>query len=277
MSSHSANTLILRAGQTQAALDPSDRGLAYGDGLFETILVHAGQPVWWPQHWQRLQRGAKVLALALPDEASLRAACDGLLRNAPSRCVLKLIITRGSGGRGYRPPEVAEPVTIISWHPMPQATGPVRLRWCELRWARQPRLAGIKHLNRLEQVLARAEWSDPEIFDGLVCDTDDQVISATSANVFAFIGGRWQTPPLVAAGIAGLARAWVLQHVQGAIEAELSRAEIESAEALFLCNALRGILVVRQLEDRHWAEHPALSTLLAQFATAEPAFAFQES
>ena len=277
MSSASDNTILLRADEVLAAIDPADRGLAYGDGLFETLLVHASQPVWWDAHWQRLQRGAAVLGMVLPDEAVLRAASDKLLQQAPTRCVLKLIITRGSGGRGYRPPDPAQALTVLSFHPEPQAQDPVRLRWCDLRWALQPRLAGIKHLNRLEQVLARAEWSAPDIFDGLVLDTEDRLVSATSANVFALVQGRWCTPPLRDCGIAGLMRAWVLQNLPGAAEAELRVADIEAAEAVFLCNAVRGILPVRQLAGREWFAHPAVAGLRRQLALAEPAFALQET
>jgi 4-amino-4-deoxychorismate lyase len=271
------NVLILRAGQVQPALDPADRALAYGDGLFETMLVHAGEPVWWAQHWQRLQRGAAVLAMDLPDQSWLRAACETLLKKAPARCVLKIIVSRGSGGRGYRPPLLAQPVAILSWHPAPETVGPVRLRWCELHWAVQPRLAGIKHLNRLEQVLARAEWADPAIFDGLVLDTRGHVVSATSANVFALVDGRWCTPALHGSGIAGLLRAWVLETVEGAVEADLTVTDIESAEAVFLCNAVRGILPVRQLGDRVWPAHPAIAALSQALAAAQPAFELQET
>ena len=271
------NVLILRAGQVQLAIDAADRGLAYGDGLFETLLVHDGQPVWWAQHWQRLQRGAAVLAMDIPAEAPLLSACQTLLTQAPARCVLKIIVSRGSGGRGYRPPMPAEPVAILSWHPAPEAVGLVRLRWCELRWAVQPRLAGIKHLNRLEQVLARAEWTDPAVFDGLVLDTEGRVVSATSANVFALVNGRWCTPPVQSCGIAGLLRAWILENVESGVEADLTVAQIESAQAVFLCNAVRGILAVRQLGDRVWPAHPAIAALSQALASAQPAFAMQET
>lgn len=271
-----ANSIILRAGQSQVAVDPSDRALAYGDGLFETLLVHAGEPVWWPEHWRRLERGAAVLGIALPDQETLRQASAQLLQKAPQRCVLKIVVSRGSGGRGYGLPEAAEPTTIISWHRVPETVGPVQLRWCEMRWAVQPRLAGIKHLNRLEQVLARAEWTDPEIFDGLVLDTEGRVVSATSANVFALVQGRWCTPPVHRCGIAGLMRAWILGNAAGAVEADLRAPDIESAEALFLCNAVRGILPVRRLGGREWPAHPALTELRQALGAAQPAFALQE-
>ena len=229
------------------ALD--DRGLAYGDGVFETLLVHVGEPVWWSEHWQRLLCGAKVLKIPAPNEAIVRNACQTLLENH-AECVLKIILSRGSGGRGYAAPDNPEPRIIISVHRAPiRIQEPVTLRWCDTRLARQPLLAGIKHLNRLEQVLARNEWKDQNIFDGLMCDTENNVVCATSANVFVKIKGQWSSPKINQAGIAGIARAWVFKQWPKTQEAHLSRLEVEQAEAIFICNAVRGILAVKRLGD----------------------------
>lgn len=271
------NARLLRGDASVSSLDPCDRGLAYGDGVFETLLVHDGQPVWWDEHWRRMRQGAEALALPLPSEARLRGEAATLLRDAPARCVLKIVCTRGVGGRGYRPPAVAEPSTVLSWHEAPAPVAPVNLRWCQTTWAVQPRLAGIKHLNRLEQVLARAEWDDPDIFEGIACDTEDRVVSATSANLFARIGERWLTPRVHRCGVAGIARAWVLGNLAGAAEADLSAAEISRADALFLCNAVRGILPVRRLGLREWPDDPAVASLRRKLGEAQPAFAIQES
>ncbi|HEU0153100.1 MAG TPA: aminodeoxychorismate lyase [Arenimonas sp.] len=255
------------------ALDPADRGLAYGDGLFSTLRVHAGQPVWWDAHWARLARDAARLGLAVPDADWLRGEVDALLAAQDGPAVLKLVLTRGAGGRGYRFDADAAPTLVLSRHPLPPAArAPLSLRWCRLRMARQPALAGIKHLNRLEQVLARAEWDDPAIDEGLLLDTDGRVACATSANVFARIEGRWLTPRVDACGVAGVARAWVLAHAPDAAEATLAPAALEAADALFLCNAVRGILPVGRLGDRTWAPHPALAELQRHLGRAEPAF-----
>jgi 4-amino-4-deoxychorismate lyase len=267
---------VLRNGRVRLWLEPDDRGLAYGDGVFESLLVHQGQPVWWREHWDRLLRGAKVLGLPAPDQAQVRRECENLVVDSP-RAVLKIILTRGSGGRGYAAPDDPIPTVVISRHLAPPSEQePVTLRWCQTALAIQPALAGIKHLNRLEQVLARAEWNDPNIFDGIMCDTEDRVIAATSANIFALIGGRWLTPGVERCGIAGTARAWVLANVPGAAEADLNSAEISRADALFLCNAVRGILPVRRLGLREWPDHEAIARLRRQLAAAQPAFAIQE-
>jgi 4-amino-4-deoxychorismate lyase len=266
-------SLLFRGEQRISALDAGDRGLAYGDGLFETALVRDGLVVWWPAHLARLSEGAARLRIPMPDAAWLGSQLAAFVAQAPARAVLKLILTRGSGGRGYAAPDAVEPTLAISLHaaPAPVAT-PLTLRWCDTRLAIQPALAGLKHLNRLEQVLARAEWRDPAIHEGLMLDTDGQVGCATAANVFALVDGRWLTPPVQRRGVAGVARAWVLASEPAAAEAELTPAQVESADALFLCNAVRGILPVGRLGDRSWAPHPALAALQRRLGRSEPAF-----
>ena len=254
----------------------NDRGLAYGDGVFETILVHAGEPVWWSEHWQRLLHGVEVLKIPAPNEAMVRNACQALLVNH-DHCVLKIIFTRGSGGRGYAAPDNPEPRIIISVHPAPiKIQEPVTLRWCETKLARQPLLAGIKHLNRLEQVLARNEWQDENIFDGLMCDTENNVVCATSANVFVKLQGQWLSPYCDLAGIAGIARAWVFKQWPNTQEAHLSRLEVEQAEAIFICNAVRGILTVTRLGDAVFPVDQDVRDLQKQLAKEQPAFAIGE-
>lgn len=266
-------TLIFRGTQRTGAIDAADRGLAYGDGLFETALVHDGLVVWWPAHLARLSEGAARLHIPMPDVAWLASQLAGFIAPAPARAVLKLVLTRGVGGRGYAAPEVVEPTLCLSLHAAPAIVpAPVALRWCDTRLAIQPALAGIKHLNRLEQVLARAEWTDPAIHEGLMLDAEGRLGCATAANVFALREGRWLTPPVQRRGVAGVARGWVLANEPGAAEAELSRAQVESADALFLCNAVRGILPVGRLGDRSWAPHPALAALQRRLGRSEPAF-----
>lgn len=266
-------TAIYRGHERVPAPDPADRGLAYGDGLFETMRVSGGVVPWWDAHAARLAKGARRLGIPTPDAAFLAGEAAALLATAPAGAVLKLVLTRGVGGRGYSPPEVTVPTLVLSVHPLPAPfEGPLTLRWCDTRLALQPRLAGLKHLNRLEQVLARAEWSDPGVQEGLMLDAAGRVTCATAANVFALVGGRWLTPALHEAGVAGIARGWVLANAPGAQEAELRPADIESAEALFLCNAVRGILPVGRLGSIAWAPHPALDELRRRLRRDVPAF-----
>ncbi|MDW5378891.1 aminodeoxychorismate lyase [Halomonas sp. HP20-15] len=237
------------AGPQDAGVPFDDRGLAYGDGLFETVLVRDGQPLLWDYHLARLQRGCAVLGMDAPAEASLAAlpaaAGSGL-------AVLKMIVTRGSGGRGYQPP--AEPEPRLRWQL--SAFEPRRERWqhgvavrhCRLRLAEQPALAGIKHLNRLENVLARREWSSPEIAEGLLSSASGRLIEATSMNVFWRRDGRWQTPPLERCGVAGTLRAALLERLD-IDEVELESATLEAVEGLCLGNSVQGVWPVTALES----------------------------
>lgn len=253
------------------------RGFAYGDGVFETMRAIGGSIPWWPGHRARLALGAARLRIPLPAAERMETALHDWLalhRDA----VIKLIVTRGSGGRGYSPALDAAPVwaLIASTPPPPSRPGGLALRWCETRLAQQPLLAGIKHGNRLEQIMARAEWRDPDIDEGLMRDTDGHVVAATAANLFVLREGRWWTPPVDRCGIAGVCRSWALRAF-AAGERRLNADEVESADALVLCNAVRGILPVARLGDRIWAPHPAVADARRRLAAVHPAFAIDSN
>jgi len=260
------------------ALDPRDRGLAYGDGVFETILIHRGVPVWWDAHIARLLRGCATLGIVAPILDFLRVEADALIEQCACG-VLKIIVTRGVGERGYAPLSNAPPTIVLSLSdaPAPPPRDGLNLRWCDTPLAIQPRLAGLKHLNRLEQVLARAEWNDgdldePVFHEGLQCDTTGRVVGATSANLFVLRNERWLTPPVADCGIAGVCRSWILGNITETAEAVVARADVESADAIVLCNAVRGILPVAALGSRRWPPNAQAIALRQSLAEAEPAF-----
>ena len=259
---------VLVNGNPVAHVAADDRGLSYGDGLFETILFVAGRAPLWPRHLARLTDGCTRLHLPMPDPDLLAheaaQACASV-----ARAVVRITLTRGSGPRGYALPTNAQPTRIVAASPAPE-TPPgwyhhgIRVRECALRLSEQPLLAGIKHLNRLEQVLARAEWSDESIGEGLLCDASGRVISATAANVFAVIGGHLVTPALDRCGVAGVTRAEVL----GRRECEVRDVWMEDlvrAEEVFLTNSVRGIVPVAALDARRWSVGPATRGLLADW------------
>ena len=268
------NARVFRGETRVDAVPADDRGIAYGDGLFETLRVHRGGVPWWDDHWSRLRLGADRLGLPLPDEARVRDEAASLFSDRGDG-VLKLLATRGPGERGYAPPADPVPTWIVSRHAVPAApTQGLRLHVCEIRLAAQPALAGIKHCNRLEQVLARAEVGRAGADDGVLLDAGGNVIGATAANLFAFIDGRWATPRIDDCGIAGICRARLLPALD-ARECVLSPAEVESADAVFLCNAVRGILAVARLGARAWAPHPALDAARAALSRLHPSFAVE--
>jgi 4-amino-4-deoxychorismate lyase len=186
--------------------------------------------------------------------------------------VLKVVLTRGIGGRGYRPPESPRPTRILSLHPRPDYPAAwsergVAVTFCRTRLGENPILAGLKHLNRLEQVLARSEWRDPRIAEGLMQDGKGRVIGGTMSNLFLVSEGRLVTPRLDSCGVAGTVRALVLR-IAGdygieAVEADVRRAEVAAADGLFLTNALIGIWPVRRLGAKSMSLERLPAELLA--------------
>ena len=262
--------LMFSGNQEISTISAEDRGLAYGDGIFETILAQDAELVWWPEHWQRLVHGAERLGIALPNQTLIHDAALQLASN--TRCVIKLILTRGISGRGYMP-QNGPATTIVSVFPKPNALPTsLALRWCNTIVVQQPALAGLKHLNRLENVLARTECASA-YDEGLMCNRDGLLISATSANVFIYRDGRWLTPDLSESGIAGIARQWVLAHAPYASIDKISRVDVENADAVFLCNAVRGMMAVSRIGQTDFPEHAALTALKQKFLAQNPAFA----
>lgn len=249
----------------------ADRGLHYGDGLFETIgFVGARAPLWdW--HRQRLAGGCARLGLPEPNWPRLQRRL-ARAAGAHTRSTVKLIWTAGSAPRGYARPETVVARALIQAHGwFPEAPRLLTLRWCQTRLALQPALAGLKHLNRLEQVLARAEWRSADIDEGLMLDMQGRVIAATSANLFIREGGRWLTPDLSSCGIAGVARRWLMAQF-AIVETAIAPEQIRAADAVMLSNALRGPRQIGALDERRWSADPQIQDLQVaweqQFAAA---------
>lgn len=262
---------IYRGEQAVPALAPDERGLAYGDGLFETMRIDRGGVPWWPRHRARLAEGARRLGITPPGDTWLDARVAELAANV-DRGVLKLVLTRGAGGRGYLPPDALAPTVVLSVHSLPPPAGGLEVAWSPIRLGIQPALAGIKHLNRLEQVLARREADAAGAHEALMLDTNGGLVCATAANVMVLGEGHWLTPPVSRSGVAGVCRGWLLE--QGlARESELPRATVDAARAVILCNAVRGILPVARLDGRGLAHDPAIDSIVGALHEAMPAFA----
>jgi 4-amino-4-deoxychorismate lyase len=246
---------VLVNGVAAASVSVYDRGLHYGDGLFETVAWRGGQALSWDRHMLRLQDGCARLGMSIPEPGRLWDELRRLTQGT-DRGVVKIVLTRGSGGRGYRPPTCAAGTRILALYPCPDypahfAAEGVRVRVCETRLGLNPALAGLKHLNRLEQVLARAEWQDPEVPEGLMLDCDGWVIAGTQSNLFIVRAGRLLTPDLSRCGVAGVMRACVMDRAgTEGIPCEVRRfglTEVLKAEEAFLCNSLIGLWPVREL------------------------------
>jgi len=239
---------ILVNGEPAGTVAANDRGLAFGDGLFETVLIHAGRPILLDAHLERLALGCARLDIPLDENLVTQDIKKIFSIFEPQHAVLKLIYTRGAGGRGYRPAALP-PTRLLSLHPAPPALPvPIKAFVCRQRLALQSALAGIKHLNRLEQILASREWPGDDYHEGLMLSTAGNAIEGTRSNLFVALGGRWCTPDLDACGIDGVMRAHLLQRWQGKVDvAPLGLQDVLAADELVFCNSVTGILPVATL------------------------------
>ncbi len=255
--------MVLINGQPAMRVDVADRGFQYGDGLFETLAIRNQTPLFLAEHLQRLIAGCQKLAIPLPDLDVLVDEARRLALTVSAAAVLKIIVTRGGGGRGYNQPEIIKPTRVLSLHPFPvypddYAKIGINTRFCHTRLGLNPALAGIKHLNRLEQVIARAEWRDTTIQEGIMLGLDGYVREGTMANIFYAKNQHLYTPDLSQAGIAGIIRALLLSSRHG-IEVSVlpvSPADLCHAEEVFVCNSIIGIWPVVQLADRRFSIGP---------------------
>lgn len=253
---------VLINGTGEDRISSLDRGLLYGDGLFETIAVAGGKPVFWSRHLARLRAGCERLGIPCIDADRLADEARGLLHGV-DRCVIKIIVTRGTGGRGYRTPPQPKPTRIIQRHPWPDyaenlAEHGVCVRLCEQRLGTNPLLAGIKHLNRLEQVLARQEWTDPDIMEGLMADRNGNLVEGTMSNLFVVQDRTLATPDLGRCGIAGVIRGVVMELAEElalpVAVRDMNMTALREADEVFLTNSVIGIWPVVRLDAHAWTK-----------------------
>ena len=253
-----------------------DRGFAYGDGLFETLLLRGNKILLPGYHLERL--GAGLRRLHFPDclgtASEHLASAAATLPPGDAYRVLRLTISRGAGPRGYAPPAECQPRIVISVSALAadptQLPAPARLGETAVRWGRQPLLAGLKHLNRLEQVLAAADCDAQGWDEVLMLDQSGAPLSVAAGNLFLVAGKRLLTPALTDAGIAGTRRRLVLERLAAlcdlqVTESRLELAQLLGADELFYCNAVLGLRPVASFRDRRWLQHPVSRRLHAAY------------
>ena len=246
---------MLVDGQPGTTVSASDRGLNYGDGLFETLRLHGGAVPLLARHLDRLRAGCARLGLPYPGEAALEADVAGLAAAGTAEGVIRLVLTRGDGGRGYAPSPGATGRRIAALHPLP-SPGPTGLALgiCATRLGHSAALGGLKHLGRLEQVLAAGEVAAAGWDEGLMLDESERLVEATRHNVFFVRNGRILTPPLAGCGVAGVMRGLILETLVAVGlaggEATLRYHELHEIEGMFLSNAVVGVRPVRQVAGR---------------------------
>ncbi len=254
--------MYLLNGESEHCIEFSDRGFQYGDGLFETIEVLNGIPLFFQQHLQRLSKGCEKLLIPTQDPKILIKEAFQLIQKSEfTHAVLKLMLTRGSGGRGYRQPEIVHETRLFSIHPYPNYpenysdTG-ITARFCDTRLGLNPLLAGIKHMNRLEQVLARSEWHSTDIQEGIMLDINDNVIEGTMSNVFLVKGQCLYTPLLENCGVEGVLKQILVtlakKHQIPVFEKTISKQDVLMADELFVSNSIIGIWPIKQLQGQQY-------------------------
>lgn len=247
-------------GVIDAQVSPLDRGFAYGDGVFETCKMQQAKIPLWHLHKERLLKSCERLLIQVP-LALIETQLANLLSELPTsdteNAVVKITVTRGQGGRGYRLPDAATPTVVIgvfpaAHYPSTHFSEGVAVKICDQRLSCNPSLAGLKHLNRLEQVLARAEWQDESIAEGVLFDTKGNLIEAVFSNIFLIQQGQLVTPDLSESGVAGVMRRFIIETIAPLLGLNvrvktLSISDLINADAVFLSNSLYGIWPVRQL------------------------------
>ncbi|WP_164521532.1 aminodeoxychorismate lyase [Iodobacter ciconiae] len=265
-------------GQPQNRISMADRAFQFGDGVFRTMRCTGGAIEFWARHYSHLEQDCAALGIVCPSASIL---LEDLSRLRPVDAVLKIIITRGETARGYSVPDQLLPNRIVQLAALPAYPEQlyqqgVKVRVCSTQASWQPALAGVKHLNRLENVLARREWHDPDIFEGLMLDRDGFVIEGVMSNVLVLSDNILSTPKLEQSGVSGVMCEVIFDAaVQHGLQVE-KRAwtldEIKQSDAIWLTNSLMGLLPVSDLCGRHFQSHAAqllLSGALKQLRQKE--------
>jgi 4-amino-4-deoxychorismate lyase len=283
VSSAPAQPRLLVDGAAAGALPADDRGLLYGDGVFRTVRVECGRAWLWRAHAAKLGRDGDAIGLPIDEPLTDRLLQEARELGGRDDGVLRITLTRGSGPRGYAPPAGATPRRLLQFTPgLPEPPAhPLRVQWCRTALASSPSLAGVKHLGRLEQVLAAAEPAAPAVFERLMRDPLAHPVCGTRTNIFVRRGRELLTPLVDRGGVAGVVRGEILagrlsagEGVDRISEARLEEADLIDADELLLTNAVLGVLAVGVLLDeagrelRRWAGAGTSAAILADAVSA---------
>jgi 4-amino-4-deoxychorismate lyase len=262
----SASWITQVNGEWVDSVNVRDRGLAYGDGLFETLRYQQGHIPLLSYHLDRLRLGCARLRIPLNDhllDDALAAFVRRLKQESAPRAVVKLTVTRGCGGRGYIPPRPADTHSTLILQSQPLASSDVAinagvtLQLCQMRVFPNPHLAGLKHLNRLEYVLAAQELPEDPAMQGLLLDPHGKLLECLHHNLFMVVDGRLKTPRLQDAGVHGVMRRLLMERLAPQLgldvfAEDLELTDLNGADEVFICNAVRGIWPVIGCAERQW-------------------------
>jgi len=256
----------------------NDRAFQYGDGLFETVAIRNHEPRLWQYHSERLAKGCKALNFAMPKERELRSGLHHALQNSSvtsDHCTVKIIVTAGAGVRGYGRSKDVSPTVYFGVFP---STPPALAHYrqgietpiCRTRLAVGSATAGLKTLNRLEQVLARSELTRSKQFEGLTMDADGNIICGTMSNVFFVSGNSISTPPLDRCGVAGVMRRHVIETLRAndrSVDvAVMPESQLQSIDELFVSNSQFGVIPVARCNKFDLGVGPVTKATMALLA-----------
>lgn len=258
-------------GQPSQEIAISDRGLLYGDAFFTTIKVTAGRVEHWALHSERLIFSVERLGFPSPDLTLIEKELQAFVKEQSDITksvdgVVRLTISRGSGVRGYKAPVSPEVQRILSWAPINTSTtfdSGVCLSLCSRPPSINPMLAGIKHCNRLAEVLAAEEVSE-NCFDGIM-SLNDKVICGTKSNIYFYLNDQWQTPKLDLAGVNGTVRRWLLNNQHDFVESDITHKDMASARYCLVSNAIVGIIPVCAIGATNYELFPEWQELADKF------------
>lgn len=269
--------------EAQAVVPITDRGFLYGDGLFETLRVSNGRPLWWERHWERFETGAMSLRIAPPwPSDTLREFARKLIQeNAAPEGVLRITLSRGSGPRGYSPKGAGQPTLVMTLHSLPTALATVRLVTASLRISALDPAANFKTANKLVQVMAGAEAEDRGVDEALLVNTDGHVAEACASNLFWIDGGTVCTPPLSDGALSGITRRIVLEicrarEVPTKPTAHIQPPQLFAVDGVFLTNSVSGIVPACELDGRLLKQSPLTADLQRWYQKAETAEASRQ-
>ena len=264
-----------------------DRGLNYGDGFFETMKWSIdnkgqGKVEFWKRHVKRLKFGCQKILISFSlkklydyKKKILKKACESGRKSG----ILKIIITRGSGGRGYRLVPKLEPSIILLVYPDVRIdenfyNEGVNLTYCKKRMSSNHFLGGTKNLNRLDSVLAASEFDENLFFEGIVCNNLGEIIEGTKTNIFFLKNNILHTPNINDVGIKGIIRDVIVEKKKinffsEIVECKIKKNDIEQAESIFITNSIYKILPVKSLNRKLFVINEKIKKLIVKFSKTD--------
>lgn len=251
-------------------ISPFDRAFQYGDGIFRTFVVENKKVLHWKHHYQKIVEDCLALKIIPPKEKDLLIDIDTLFKSN-KKSVGKFIISRGNSERGYK---FSEDIvhnrflikTEMPIYPKEYFEQGVNLFVCKQKLSTSI-LSGVKHLNRLENIIARQEWKGDYYFDGILLDQHGHVIECISCNIFMRIGNTIYTPKIKQVGIKGVTRGLIIKtSIKLGFKIKETTFKLDKllqSDEVLITNSLFGVLQVKEIKKKSW-HHQELAALFNQ-------------